>query len=329
VVEALPVPDTQRHTKTDDKANDDAAPKLDPLPPALREGLDDYLLALRVEAGLSRATLAAYESDLSLFLTWLTGRGVTTYDTLTTDHIVDYLAHRRDAELAEATVARDLVAIRTLLRHLVSEGLLQRDPAALLRAPILAHHLPHTLTIEAVDQLLRAPRGPGWIPLRDRALFEVLYACGARVSEAVGLTIDHLEPALRVLRLHGKGDKVRIVPLGERAADALTEWLTVGRKQLPNSANRSEVFLTKSGNPLSRTDAWRRLKHWALVAGLPAGVTPHTLRHSFATHLLQAGADLRAVQEMLGHASLRTTEVYTHLDAEHLHDLHKLYHPRA
>ena len=300
-----------------------------PLPPALRDGLDDYLLALRVEAGLSRSTLAAYESDLSLFLTWLSGRGVETYDELDTDPIVDWLAHRRDAGLAEATVARDLVSIRTLLRHLVAEGVLNRDPAALLRAPILAHHLPHTLTIEAVDQLLRAPRGPGWIPLRDRALFEVLYACGARVSEVVGLTTDHLEPALRVLRLHGKGDKVRIVPLGERAADALSDWLNNGRKQLPNFATRTEVFLTKSGNPLSRTDAWRRLKHWALIAGLPAGVTPHTLRHSFATHLLQAGADLRSVQEMLGHASLRTTEANTHLDAEHLRDLHKLYHPRG
>jgi len=301
----------------------------DPLPPALRDGLDDYLLALRVEAGLSRSTLAAYESDLTLFLTWLSSRGVETYDALDTDTIVDWLAHRRDAGLAEATVARDLVAIRTLLRHLVSEGVLARDPGALLRAPVLAHHLPHTLSIEAVDQLLTAPQGEGWLPLRDRALLEVLYACGARVSEAIGLTTDHLEPALRVLRLHGKGDKVRIVPLGERAADALSAWLTEGRKQLPNAASRSEVFLTKNGNPLSRTDAWRRLKHWALVCGLPPGVTPHTLRHSFATHLLQAGADLRSVQEMLGHASVRTTEVYTHLDAEHLRDLHKLYHPRA
>ncbi len=301
----------------------------DPLPPALRDGLDDYLLALRVEAGLSRSTLAAYESDLSLFLTWLAARGVKSYDALDTDTIVDWLAHRRDGGLAEATVARDLVAIRTLLRHLVSEGVLARDPGALLRAPVLARHLPRTLSVEAVDQLLLSPEGDDWIALRDRALFEVLYACGARVSEAVGLTTDHLEPALRVLRLHGKGDKVRIVPLGERAADALKKWLEEGRKKLPNATTRSEVFLTKSGNPLSRTDAWRRLKHWALVCGLPPGVTPHTLRHSFATHLLQAGADLRSVQEMLGHASVRTTEVYTHLDAEHLRDLHKLYHPRA
>lgn len=301
----------------------------DNLPPALRDGLNDYLLALRVEAGLARATLAAYESDLSLFLTWLSGRGIKSYEQVETDTIVDWLAHRRDAGLQESTVARDLVAIRTLLRHLVGEGLLNKDPSALLRAPVLAKYLPRTLSIEDVDSLLSAPKGDDWISIRDRALLEVLYACGARVSEAIGLRTDHLEPALRVLRLHGKGDKVRIVPLGERAADALNTWLKTGRKKLPNSASRSEVFLTKSGNPLSRNDAWRRLKHWALVVGLPSGVTPHTLRHSFATHLLQAGADLRAVQEMLGHASVRTTEVYTHLDAEHLRDLHKLYHPRA
>ena len=301
----------------------------DNLPPALRDGLNDYLLALRVEAGLARATLAAYESDLSLFLTWLSGRGIKSYEQIETDTIVDWLAHRRDAGLQESTVARDLVAIRTLLRHLVGEGLLKKDPSALLRAPVLAKYLPRTLSIEDVDSLLSAPKGHDWIAIRDRALLEVLYACGARVSEAIGLRTDHLEPALRVLRLHGKGDKVRIVPLGERAADALNTWLKTGRKKLPNSASRSEVFLTKSGNPLSRNDAWRRLKHWALVVGLPSGVTPHTLRHSFATHLLQAGADLRAVQEMLGHASVRTTEVYTHLDAEHLRDLHKLYHPRA
>jgi len=301
----------------------------DNLPPALRDGLNDYLLALRVEAGLARATLAAYESDLSLFLTWLSGRGIKSYEQIETDTIVDWLAHRRDAGLQESTVARDLVAIRTLLRHLVGEGLLNKDPSALLRAPVLAKYLPRTLSIEDVDSLLSAPKGDDWIAIRDRALLEVLYACGARVSEAISLRTDHLEPALRVLRLHGKGDKVRIVPLGERAADALNTWLKTGRKKLPNSASRSEVFLTKSGNPLSRNDAWRRLKHWALVVGLPPGVTPHTLRHSFATHLLQAGADLRAVQEMLGHASVRTTEVYTHLDAEHLRDLHKLYHPRA
>ena len=300
----------------------------DKLPPALRDGLDDYLLALRVEAGLARATLAAYESDLSLFLTWLSARGIKSYEQIETEAIVDWLAHRRDSGLQEATVARDLVAIRTLLRHLVGEGLLKRDPGALLRAPVLARYLPQTLSVEDVDSLLSAPKGEEWIALRDKALLEVLYACGARVSEAVGLRTDHLEPSLRVLRLHGKGDKVRIVPLGERAADAINAWLN-SRKKMSNAATRSELFLTKSCNPLSRTDAWRRLKHWALVAGLPPGVTPHTLRHSFATHLLQAGADLRAVQEMLGHASVRTTEVYTHLDSDHLRDLHKLYHPRA
>jgi integrase/recombinase XerD len=180
-----------------------------------------------------------------------------------------------------------------------------------------------------VGRLLAAPDGEGFLDQRDRALLETIYACGARVSEAVGLRTDALEPSLRVLRLYGKGAKMRLVPLGERARDAIERWIGGGRASLPSAARAPEVFLTKSGRAMSRTDAWRRVKRAALRAGLSADISPHTLRHSFASHLVEGGADLRSVQEMLGHASIRTTEVYTHLDTEHVTSLHRLYHPRA
>jgi integrase/recombinase XerD len=183
-----------------------------------------------------------------------------------------------------------------------------------------------------VEVLLAAPDedpdAPRWRRQRDRALMEVMYASGARVSEAVSLRTDGLEPSLRVLRLTGKGGKTRLVPCGAAARAALTTWIEDGRASLPGALRRPEVFLTQRGRPLDRTNAWRRVKAAALRAGVPE-VTPHTLRHSFATHLIEGGADLRAVQEMLGHASIRTTEVYTHLDSEHVLGLHRLYHPRA
>jgi integrase/recombinase XerD len=236
----------------------------------------------------------------------------------------------REEGLAEATVAHRLTSLRMLLRHLVREERLAKDPTALVRSPRLRSALPHALGVHQVEALLAAAsETEGWRGERDRALLELLYACGARVSEALGLRTDGVEPSLRVVRLTGKGSKTRVVPLGDRAKQALEAWMSGGRKTLPGAAQRPEVFLTASGKPLDRTNAWRRVKAAALRAGLPAGLSPHSLRHSFATHLIEGGADLRAVQEMLGHASIRTTEVYTHLDAEHLLAVHRLHHPRA
>jgi integrase/recombinase XerD len=304
-------------------------PDEEPLAPALRTALTDFLDAMRVEAGLAPATLRAYGGDLARFLRWAARRGVEQLDELDAATVVDYLATRRAARAAEATVARELVAVRMLVRFLVAEGELERDPTALIPAPVLRRHLPHTLSPEDVERLLESQVGAGWRAQRDRALLEVLYACGARVSEAISLRTDAIEPRLRVLRLHGKGDKMRVVPVGARARAALTTWLEDGRRELVGLARPPEVFLSRSGRPLDRVSAWRRVKAAALVAGLPASLTPHSLRHSFASHLLAGGADLRAVQEMLGHASIRTTEIYTHLDAEHIRGVHRLYHPRG
>lgn len=299
------------------------------LPPALRAGLADFLEALRVEAGLSGNTLAAYRGDVGRFLAFAALRGARDWPAVAPEHVVAHLSALRAAGAAEASVARALAAVRMALRHQVAEGRLERDPAALIAAPVLRRALPATLTPEDVERLLAAPRGDGWQALRDRALLETLYATGARVSEAVGLRTDGLEPSLRVVQVTGKGRKTRVVPLGSRAREALAAWLSGGRPRLPGAARQHAVFLTKSGRPMTRTDAWRRVKLAVLLAGLDARVSPHTLRHSFASHLVEGGADLRSVQEMLGHASIRTTEVYAHLDAEHVRSLHRLFHPRA
>ena len=308
------------------------APAVPAWPAPLAHGLADFLEALRVEAGAARNTTDAYRRDLTAFLGWAVEEvGLADWDELTPEDVVGFLNASRDAGLAEATVARRLSAIRMCLRHQVLEERLSRDPSALLSSPALRRSLPSVLSVEQVEALLAAPGNddrPAWQAQRDTALFEVLYACGARISEALGLRLDALEPTLRVLVLTGKGNRSRVVPLGDRARGAVQRWRDDGRRTLPGAAARQELFLTKSGKPLGRSSAWRLVSDAARFAGLPP-VSPHTLRHSFATHLIEGGADLRAVQEMLGHASIRTTEVYTHLDADHVRGLHRLYHPRG
>jgi integrase/recombinase XerD len=299
------------------------------LPTAFRGPLEDFLDALRVEAGLAANTLRAYRGDLERFAGWAGTRGLIALKQVDAQVIVDHLAARRATDAAESSVARGLVAVRMWFQFLVGEGDLKRDPTALIPTPTLLKYLPHALSPEDVERLLSVHLGEDWRSRRDRALLEVLYATGARVSEAVGLRTDGLDPKLRVLRLHGKGDKMRVVPVGARAQEALAGWLEHGRSKVAGTSRKAEVFLTHRGAPLDRTNAWRIVKESALKAGLPASLSPHGLRHSFATHLLSAGADLRSVQEMLGHASIRTTEVYTHLDTEHVRSIHRLHHPRG
>ena len=295
--------------------------------------LADFLMALRVESGLSRNTLDAYRRDLRDLLAFGAARGVERLEQFDRDHVYGWLESLRERGLAPASVARKLSAASVWFAHEVSEGRLTRDPTDLVRGPRRSRPLPHSLDVGDVERLLEAPSRdtalPPWRRQRDRALLEVLYAAGARVSEAVGLTTDGIEPGLRVLRLFGKGKKVRLVPCNERARAALETWLADGRTRLAGHRQRSEVFLTKNGAPLDRSTAWRIVRRCALSAGLNGDVSPHTLRHAFATHLIEGGADLRSVQEMLGHASITTTEIYTHVDGEKLLALHRLYHPRA
>ncbi len=321
------VPGSKPHSKS--KVQSEAKSKPKALPPSFGDGIVDFLESLRFEAGLSRNTLNAYRHNLSSFARWALARKLDSWTDISPDHVVAYLGELRDRERAETTAAQHLASLRMLFRHLVAQNLLERDPAALIRSPVLRRALPSTLTVSDVEALLGAPSKATWQDQRDRALLEVLYASGARISEAIGLTTDAIEPELRVLRLTGKGRKTRVVPAGRRAAEALSTWIEDGRRKLPNASTTREVFISRSGKPLDRTNAWRRVVQAALRAGLSQSISPHTLRHSFATHLIEGGADLRSVQEMLGHASIRTTEIYTHLDGEHVRSLHRLHHPRG
>ncbi len=305
------------------------------LSPAFAADLQDLLVALRAEAGLAPNTLRAYGTDLRRFLRAAEARGIRRFEDVDATFVVDHLGELRAAGYAEASVARALAAVRVLARHLVQENRLRRDPTALVATPRLARPLPRALAPTEVEDLLVAPRDPRWSPRapwrvsRDLALLEVLYACGARVSEAANLRLDGLDPALRVVRLIGKGSKVRLVPLGERAAVALAAWIRVDRSARPSAARSPHVFLGAQGRTMTREEAWRIVRRAAQIAGLSGPVSPHALRHSFATHLVEGGADLRSVQEMLGHASIRTTEVYTHLDTDAVAAVHRLHHPRA
>lgn len=307
----------------------------DPLRTVLGASVQDFLDAMRAEAGLSRNALAAYRADLRGLCAWALERDVGDWSDLTSDDVVAWLGERRDAGAAEASVARGLVALRMLVRFLVTEGQLKSDPTARIPSPKLKRALPHTLGPEDVEALLGAflvdGVAPDWRAIRDTALLEVLYAAGARISEALGLRLGDLADDLSSARLHGKGDKMRVVPLGRRAADAVTRWVRDERPALAGRARAAtdRLFLSRSGKPLDRQTAWRRVKEAAARAGLDPALSPHDLRHSFATHLLAGGADLRAVQEMLGHASIRTTEIYTHLDAEHVRAVHRMHHPRG
>jgi integrase/recombinase XerD len=298
------------------------------LPRALAIGLSDFLEALRVEAGLAPNTLRAYASDVRRFLASDPARPAQSWPELGSAQVVAHLGALRRGGAAEASVARALSALRMCFRHQVREGRLGSDPLATLEGPRLRRALPHVLTREEVERLL-APTPGGWRAQRDQALLEVLYACGARISEAVGLRTNSLEPSLGVLTLSGKGGKSRLVPLGARARAALAAWMQEGRASLLRGRASERVFLSKSARPLDRAAGWRIVRAAARRAGITAPVSPHWLRHSFASHLLEGGADLRAVQEMLGHASIATTEVYTHLDAEHVRSLHRLFHPRG
>jgi len=306
----------------------------------LDRAVDAYLRHISIERGLSDHTVAAYRRDLAGYVWWLEAHGVRDSNEVTAALVTEFAAERASAEPAPAasSVARLQSSVRGLHRFLAREGIEPDDPTGRLKPPKAARRLPKALTIDQVERLLDAA-GPEagsaaassdeLIGLRDRALLELLYATGARVSEVVQLDVDDLAHG-DVVRVRGKGSKERIIPVGSYARAALEAYLTRSRPELSRRGRATpRLFLGARGAPLSRQSAWLVIQHAAERAQLTAHVSPHTLRHSFATHLLQGGADVRVVQELLGHASVATTQIYTHVSVDALRDVYATSHPRA
>jgi integrase/recombinase XerD len=290
------------------------------------EGFQDYLA---LEAGSSPHTVEGYTRDLRRLAEFGTARGVREPHAVTPRLLRDFVYHLKDLGLAPSSIRRQISTLRTYFRFLVAEGHATRDPSERLELPKAWHRLPEVLTHDEVESLLAAPSPDERLAWRDRALLEVAYATGARVSELVSLGVVDVWYDDALVRVLGKGSKERLVPIGRRALGAVAVYAREIRPNLDRGETDGRLFLNARGRPLTRVGAWGIIKRCADRAGLDKRVTPHTLRHTFATHLLEGGADLRAVQEMLGHADLSTTQIYTHVDRDYLRTVHKTYHPRA
>lgn len=303
----------------------ESAQALDVLTRRVNEFLD-YLIA---ECGLAPNTISAYRNDLTAFVLHLHDTAHTDLNAVTPDAILQHLLTLRERGLAINSCARALVAIRMFFRFLSIEGHLAKDPTTFIEGPRLTSYLPEVMTESEVTALLAAPDPATLKGLRDHAILHLLYATGARVSEVADLTLDALHLDLGCVRLLGKGSKERLVPISDSAGNYLRKYIETARPVLLKGAQSKRVFIGLRGGKVTRYVIWRLVKHYAHSAGIVRDISPHTLRHSFATHLLQHGADLRAVQEMLGHASILTTENYTHVDHTRLKAIHNEYHPRA
>jgi integrase/recombinase XerD len=290
------------------------------------ESFRDYLA---LEAGNSVNTVEAYARDVRRLGEFATTKGIAGPQQITRTLLRDFVYLLKDLGLSPATIRRQISAIRTYFAFLLGEGRIDDDPSSLLESPQRGRRLPEVLTIKEIESLLAAPHVDEPMAWRDRALLELAYGVGLRVSELCGLGLNDLLLSEGLVRVFGKGSKERLVPIGRSVIGAVSTYLHTLRPSLDRGKSAGRLLLNARGEPLSRVGAWGVVKRCARRAGITKRVTPHTLRHSFATHLLEGGADLRAVQEMLGHADLSTTQIYTHVDREYLRSVHKQYHPRA
>ncbi len=292
----------------------------------LLERFDEFLT---IEQGASARTREAYGRDLSRLAQWAAVAGIHQPADLRATHLREFVYHLKDLGLAPSSIRRGISAIRTWYRFLLTEGELTVDPSEKLETPRKWRTLPEVLTTAEVDKLMAAVTLDETLAFRDRAMLELAYGAGLRVSEWIGLETRGVLLDELVVRVLGKGDKERLVPIGRSAAGAVAVYLRELRPRLEKGHGAGRLFLNAHGRPLSRMGAWTILRKYVDAAGIKKRVTPHTLRHSFATHLLEGGADLRAVQEMLGHADISTTQIYTHVDREHLRQVHRQFHPRG
>lgn len=296
------------------------------MPGALDRAVDRFIGYLRLERGLADNTVEAYSRDLVRLMRYLDTRNLALQE-VTRSHLLDYLDCLADT-LSTRSLNRHISTLRHFFRFMAAEGILLSSPAQLLETPKLARRLPEVLSPQEVERLMGQPRGNEPKALRDRAMLELLYATGLRVSELVNLELRNLNLEAGFVRTFGKGAKERIVPMGEKAAEALRVYLASGRPRLAQRSRSSHLFLSARGKAMTRQGFWKMIKTYGVRAGINKRLTPHVLRHSFATHLLEGGADLRAVQMMLGHADISTTQIYTHVTRERLRVVHERYHPR-
>jgi len=297
---------------------------------AMDAALKDYLLYARIERNLAPATLESYERDLKRYLGYLEDVGVVSLEQVKPTQIRGYTRLLNDLGLSPATIHHSFTAIRRMHRFLINEKVVTNDPTAFLDPPKLPKRLPKVLEVDEINAILEAVETDTPLGMRDRSVISLLYSCGLRVSELIGLGQRDIDLEYDVVRTLGKGSKERLVPLGGVAKSDLKVYLADGRPVLARKQRGGgKIFLNARGRPISRVGIFNIVKKWAYRAGIKRVVSPHIFRHSFATHLLEGGADLRAVQEMLGHSDVNTTQIYTHLDQDYLKQVHKTYHPRG
>lgn len=296
----------------------------------MEQFLKEYLAALKLEKNLSGNTVAAYRNDLSSFLDFLKSEKVKDYSDINSIHLIEFFKILDSQGLSTLSAARYFSSIKNFFIWMLKSNYLDVNPLEKLDAPKISRSLPMVLTVEEVNSILSMPDTSSPLGIRDRTILEVLYACGTRVSELINLKTSDLFLSEELIRVFGKGSKERLIPIGSSAIEWLTNYLTYGRTSLENkSKSEGYVFLNNRGSKLSRMSVWKIVAANTKLAGIEKEVHPHTFRHSFATHLIEGGADLRAVQEMLGHTDISTTQIYTHIDRDFVKQEHKQFHPRG
>jgi integrase/recombinase XerD len=294
----------------------------------MKELIDIFLNYLSVERGLSNNTIVSYRQDLSMYIDFLTSRHIDALSKITRDNITNFMLYQKDKGISANSIARRLAAIRMFHRFLARERIVKDDPSNLIDSPKLWKKIPDTLSLNEVDALLARPDIRDKQGIRDKAILETLYATGMRISEAVNLKTDNLNLDIGFLRCIGKGNKERIIPLGKKAIKSVQRYLEISRPKFLKNKESEFLFLNRFGRKISRQSLWKIIKRYAKAARIKKAIKPHMLRHSFATHLLERGADLRSVQEMLGHSNISTTQIYTHINKDRLKTIHRMFHPR-
>jgi integrase/recombinase XerD len=295
----------------------------------MTEHIEEFINYLAVERGLANNTLLAYRRDLKKYSAYLAKKNIKDAKAVKREHITDFMYDQKKKGLSASSICRGLAAIKMFHRFLVRERFLDQDPTHLVDTPQIWKRIPNVLTASEVESMINAVRGKGWQDIRDKAILELFYASGMRVSELLNLKVDDVNLKMGFVRCTGKGSKERIIPIGRRACEAVDRYCQTARKKLAKDKALLILFVSRLGKKISRQSIWKIIKNCAKNAHIKTQIKPHTLRHSFATHLLERGADLRSVQEMLGHSDISTTQIYTHVDKERLKTIHKQFHPRG